>query len=148
METSPVQAAATPPEASLPEATSDSAPGPVNLSTAKVATPSVAAFMESGDRLMGLGDLASARLFYEAAAQVGIPAAALAVGRTYDPVVLGQRGLRGVYADPLKAAQWYRKAQEAGAREAESRLSALARWVDANQNLSPEQARDIQRLLP
>jgi len=51
----------------------------------------------------------------------------VAVGKTFDPLVLEARGLRGVYADPSQAAEWYRAAHEGGEREALTRLRALER---------------------
>ena len=57
-----------------------------------------------------LGDVAAARLYFEAGALAGDAACLTAVGTTYDPRVLNQRGLKGVYADPNKATEWYQKA--------------------------------------
>ena len=71
-------------------------------------------YMHKGDRLMELGDLASARLFYMAAAEAGYALAMTAVGKTYDPHIINRQGLHGIYADPAKAAQWYRQAVQAG----------------------------------
>lgn len=84
-------------------------------------------YLRRGDRLLELGDVAGARQFYQTAAERGSAAARVAVGKTYDPLVLEARGLRGVYADPAQAAQWYRTALEAGQREAQTRLRALER---------------------
>lgn len=71
--------------------------------------------IERGDQLLRIGDFASARLFYEKAAAAGSSRAALALGRTYDPVFLLQlRPLRGVRSDLVKASEWYRRANNGG----------------------------------
>ena len=94
-----------------------------------VETPLVSSYMSSGDALLMRGDVASARLFYEAAAAVGYAAAMTAVGKTYDPVMLSQLGIKGFRADPVKAAEWYLKAEKAGDPETAERLEGLKRWV-------------------
>lgn len=86
-----------------------------------------AEYLRRGDRLLELGDVAAARQFYQTAADQGSSAARVAVGKTFDPLVLEARGLRGVYADPSQAAEWYRAAHEGGEREALTRLRALER---------------------
>ena len=62
------------------------------------------------------------------AARLGfaLAAAALALGASYDPVVLSRLGVRGVDADVGKARAWYQKAKEFGAPDADRRLSTLA----------------------
>lgn len=84
-------------------------------------------YLSRGDRLLELGDVAGARQFYQTAADWGNEAARLSVGKTFDPLVLEARGLRGVYADADEAARWYRLARESGEREASTRLRALER---------------------
>lgn len=75
------------------------------------------------------GDIASARLFYMEAANLGFPAGMLAVGKTYDPVVLSRLGIKGFLADPRKAAEWYEKAERAGFKETTQYLLELRRWM-------------------
>lgn len=58
---------------------------------AEVPRPSaaeIAALVARGDALVGLGELASARLFYARAAEAGDGRAALRMGATYDPAFL------------------------------------------------------------
>jgi ATP-binding cassette subfamily B protein RaxB len=82
--------------------------------------------LERGDQLLWLGDIASARLFYERAAAAGSPLAATALGKTHDPVFLRQvPPLRTVKPDLARARDWYRQAGEAGDREAIERLRLL-----------------------
>jgi TPR repeat protein len=71
-----------------------------------------------GDSLLGMGDIASARLFYERAADTGDGQAALRLGETYDPAFLERARLR-VQGDRARAVLWYQRARELGASEAE-----------------------------
>ena len=52
-------------------------------------------------------------------------AAAVAMGSTYDPAVLGDRGVWGINADRAKARAWYQKAIELGSAEAPHLLVVL-----------------------
>jgi TPR repeat protein len=79
-------------------------------------SPALAAIaLARGDELMRLGDIASARRFYEIAADAAIPGAAWSLARSYDPRFLHRIGAVGVQGDAAKAAHWYRRAAEAGA---------------------------------
>jgi TPR repeat protein len=74
--------------------------------------------LDRGDRLFTTGDLASARLFYERAADAGSGQAALRLGESYDPAFLKRIQLRSVPGDAELAISWYRRAQELGVPEA------------------------------
>jgi len=67
-----------------------------------------------------------ARLVFQRAAEGGNAVAALALGATYDPVVLASLGVRGVDADVAKARTWYQRAKDFGEPEASRRLDVLA----------------------
>lgn len=127
----PAPATATPaasvPAAPVPTASVPAASVPAAAKTAERprAREDVPALMARGDAHLAAGDLASARLFYERAADAGNADAALMVGRTFDPAVLAQSGLRGVRGDSAVAATWYRRAAALGAPEAERLLDAL-----------------------
>jgi TPR repeat protein len=84
-----------------------------------------------GDTLFGNGDIASARLFYERAAEGGDAQASLRLAETYDAAFLVRAGLSGVRGDLAMAARWYRQAQALGAAEAEILLSLLTPVGDA-----------------
>ena len=86
-----------------------------------------AAFLARGDALFGIGDIVSARLFYERAADGGNAQAAIRLGETFDPSFLGQAGLHGVRADPAAALKWYKRARELGASEADILVMSLKR---------------------
>ena len=86
----------------------------------------IVALLARGDALFGTGDLTSARLFYERAADAGYGQAALRLGESYDPAFLASNRIpdRG---DTDLAARWYRRARELGVAVAESLLKALQR---------------------
>ncbi len=81
----------------------------------------IAMLIERGRFLFDSGDVASARLFFRRAANAGNPAAATALGHTYDPEVLNQRFIRGIEPDASEAQKWYEKA-----RDMETRVEMLA----------------------
>jgi hypothetical protein len=82
--------------------------------------------MQQGEQFVAAGDLVTARLVFERAAEAGDATAALAMGATYDPTVLAKLGARGIGADVVKARNWYQKAQEFGSPEAPHRIDMLA----------------------
>jgi hypothetical protein len=75
--------------------------------------------IERGRTLFDAGDLAAARLFFRRAANAGDASAAIAMGATYDPEVLGQRFIRGIEADAREAQKWYDKARALGGTRVE-----------------------------
>jgi hypothetical protein len=87
---------------------------------------SVKLLMQQGEQFVASGDLVAARLVYRRAAESGNAAAALALGATFDPVVLAKIGVKGMGADVEKARSWYEKAKEFGSPEAPRRLEMLA----------------------
>ena len=85
----------------------------------------VQALLARGDALVAKGDIASARLFYERAAEAGDGQAALRLGESYDPAFLAQAHLSGVRGDAVAAAHWYQRARELGITEAETLLQTI-----------------------
>jgi hypothetical protein len=83
--------------------------------TPSVSADEIRALLVRGDSLIAKGDVASARLFYERAAEAGDGQAALRLAESYDPAFLARAHLSGVRGDLLAAANWYRRAQELGA---------------------------------
>jgi TPR repeat protein len=71
-----------------------------------------------GDSYLLIGDITSARLFYERAADAGSGPGAMRLGATFDPNFLGRAGLVGTRGDQVKADTWYRRARTLGAVEA------------------------------
>ena len=84
------------------------------------------AFVLRGRAQAQQGNIAAARLFYRRAADADLAEGALALAGTYDPVELATMGVAGVQPDVAAARQWYEKARELGAREAEERLRRLS----------------------
>jgi hypothetical protein len=107
-----------PPIASPPARTLS--PADRGFSPAEVTT-----LLTRGDQFLRTGDIASARLFYERAAEAGIGAAALRLGATFDPRFLSRAGVVGVQGDPAQAAGWYRRARDLGEAAAGERLNLL-----------------------
>jgi TPR repeat protein len=85
----------------------------------------IAGLLARGDWLFATGDVASARLLYERAANAGEARAAVRLGETFDPVYLHDSHLRGLHGDPGTAAFWYRRAYDLGANGVASRLKIL-----------------------
>jgi hypothetical protein len=82
--------------------------------------------IDRGKQFFENGDLISARILFTRAANAGDAAAAVAMGTTYDPIVLAERGVRGVPADLVKARSWYERAEAMGSPEGPQRLEMLA----------------------
>ena len=81
--------------------------------------------MDKGDEQLASGDVASARLLYERAADAGHAPAAMALAATFDAAELERLKVRGMAADPRTARHWYERARELGAAGAEERLRRL-----------------------
>ena len=119
------EVAATPAKAL--EATSTAAsPAPRNQPTVPTySAAEIAGFLARGDWLFATGDIASARLLYERAADAGEARAAVRLGESFDPVYLGDSHLRGLPGDRDMAVFWYRHARDLGAIGVASRLKKL-----------------------
>ena len=85
----------------------------------------IATLLARGDNLLGLGDMASARLFYERATKAGDGHAALRLGATYDPDFLDRVHLPHLQGDVAQALSWYRRARDLGESEAELWIQGL-----------------------
>ena len=89
----------------------------------------VQSLIKRGDELFRLGDLASARLIYGQAASEGDAEAAVALGRTFDPVYFEKLDVQGFEPEPAKAMEWYRKASIAGSASAQDKIDKLQSWL-------------------
>jgi hypothetical protein len=110
------RATVSPPEraSSLPVATTPETP-PASPTTAT----EIAALLTRGDSFVVIGDIPSARVFYQRAASAGDGRAALRMGTTFDPAFLRRAGLPRTFGDPAQARSWYRRVFDLGAVKAE-----------------------------
>jgi hypothetical protein len=113
------------PAASGPSTLGPSALGP-SVASPGAEREEVAALIARGQTYLANGDVASARLVFRRAAKTGDAQAALALGGTFDPIVLKSLGVIGVAADAAQARNWYEKAAELGSQEAPHRIEQLA----------------------
>jgi hypothetical protein len=112
-----------------PALTTTPAPTPTkHATTIKPAIPSAQAkaLRTRGDELMGMGDVATARLYFERAADAGDAHAALLAGHTYNPEILSGFGVRGMQGDMAEAEKWYQRAADLGDKDAIRELANLA----------------------
>ncbi len=95
----------------------------------------VADLVRRGNEFINRGDLASARLVLQRAAEAGDPQAALMLAGTYDPILLEKVGIQGFARDVVEgfapdaalARTWYERAKELGSAEAVRRLEMLGK---------------------
>ena len=83
------------------------------------------ALLVRGEALLRDGDIVSARLFFERAADAGLADGALALGGTYAPHELAGLGVHGLKPEPATARRWYDKARDLGSAAASGRLARL-----------------------
>jgi hypothetical protein len=130
----PPPAAAAPLAAVAPVAVVPSAAPPAPAAPPVPAAPQVrrmdpdelANLMQRAQGFLATGDLPSARLLLERAADGADANAALMLARTYDPDVLGAQDIRNIVPEPAKARAWYQKAAQLGSADAQRRLAQLA----------------------
>ncbi len=78
-----------------------------------------------GNELLAQGNIQPARALFRRAAEAGLAESALALASTYDPQELVKLKVVGLQPDIAMARQWYTKARELGAEEAQARLNRL-----------------------
>ena len=81
--------------------------------------------LNRGETEFNGGDVAAARLLYQRAVDIGLPEAALALGKTFDPAELSSRGVKGLRGEPEAARKWYEKARSLGATGVDDRIRRL-----------------------
>jgi hypothetical protein len=104
------------PASGLPAATTPAMPSASSPLPAEVAE-----LLARGHSFVLIGDITSARVLYQCAADAGDGRAALRMGATFDPAFLRLAGLRRTFGDPVQARSWYRRASDLGAVKAERR---------------------------
>lgn len=112
---------------STPVSTPQSAPPqPEDKNQSPLDEQEIAMLVKRGKVYLENGDLSSARLLLRRAEEAGSASAALALGATYDPLVLQRLGVVGAHPDVAKAREWYQKAAELGSDAASQQLAKLA----------------------
>jgi hypothetical protein len=130
-EAAPARAETAPPAVAVSEERAPDRGAPAAQETSGVAPKTADVrdtklLVDRGKQFFDVGDLVAARILFQRAANAGNASAAVAMGATYDPVVLAERGVRGVAADLDKARSWYEKAKDMGSPEGPRRLEMLA----------------------
>jgi len=138
----PAPSPAEAPAAEVPAAQAPVAPpratAPVREQTAALVAPTPPAVNPSdpgawnigrGNELLSLGDIASARLFFEEAISLGSAAGRTALARTYDPLYFAEAQINGPEPDADRAVALYSEAVQAGDGAAQARLDRLRSWM-------------------
>ena len=121
-----VAAPSSKPGLAMPATTPDAeSAAPHPTAGSRLSAVDMEALLARGDTLLSVGDVVSARLFYERAVDAGGGLAAIRLGETFDPLFLDRAHLHGVRGDPGAALLWYRRARDLGASDAEVLLKAL-----------------------
>ena len=94
-------------------------------SARRIDSDELAALLKRAKGLLAIGDITSARLLLERAADAQEADAAFMLAGTYDPQVLGSQDVRSITADPAAAQLWYQKAAQLGSADAKRRLSQI-----------------------
>jgi hypothetical protein len=128
----PQQQSPPPPQqriAALPPA---SAPAPQQQPRAdtvhELSANEVAALIRRAQEMLANGDVKAARLALLRAAEAHDARAALALAKTFDPIASRQFSMADPEPDLTQARNWYQKAREWGAPEAQRQLDALASY--------------------
>jgi TPR repeat protein len=100
------------------------AAAPSQPAARRIAPDELAALLKRAKGLLAVGDITSARLLLERAADAQEAEAALTLAGTYDPQVLGTQDMRSVTPDPAAARLWYQKAAQLGSVDAKRRLQS------------------------
>lgn len=102
-------------------------PAPQQQAESRTMSPEeVGSMLKRGEELLMQGDIASARLLLQRAADAQDARAAFALAASYDPIELKRLGVYGATPDVTKARDWYERAKQYGSREAPKRLELLA----------------------
>jgi hypothetical protein len=88
----------------------------------------IASMVRRAQEMLANGDIKAARLLLLRAAEARDARAALALAKTYDPIALRQLSTADPGPDVAQARNWYQRAREWGAPEAQRQLDALASY--------------------
>ncbi len=128
-EPTPTPAPAAPQEQQTARLTPAPAPSPAPTPPAIDPSDPGAWHIGRGNELLSLGDIASARLFFEEAISQGSAAGHTALARTYDPLYFAEAQISGPEPDADRAVALYAEAVQAGDSAAQPRLDRLRSWL-------------------
>jgi hypothetical protein len=117
--------------ASLPPASATAPqqqPQPRADTVRELSANEIAALVRRAQEMLANGDVKAARLVLLRAAEAHDARAALALAKTFDPIALRQFSTAEPGPDLTQARNWYQKAREWGAPEAQRQLDALASY--------------------
>jgi hypothetical protein len=100
-------------------------PQPPDLVLRQLPRDELALMLQRANGFIKAGDLSSARLLLQRAAEAGDAHAALTLASTFDPNVLKALGFQDAGADVALARLWYERAVKFGSAEAPQRLQQL-----------------------
>jgi hypothetical protein len=84
---------------------------PINSTEAQLDQKKIKLLVGHGQKLLSEGDLGTARVLWQRAADAGDVRAALALNATYDPIMLSILQARGVVVDDFLARDWYNRVE-------------------------------------
>jgi hypothetical protein len=106
--------------------TGNTVPAPSTANTAPLSADEIAMMVKRGKTYLMNGDLVLARLLLRRAAEAGSADGALALGATFDPLVIQRLGVVGEQPDLEQARKWYQAAALLGSQAASQQLAKLA----------------------
>lgn len=109
----------------LVAAVTPTAPAAPSTPARRLDADELAMLMTRAKGMITVGDIASARLLLERAAEAQEASAALLLAQTYDPAVLGTQDMRSITPDPAMARDWYQRAARLGSSDARQRLAQM-----------------------
>lgn len=101
-------------------------PHPANAPVNAMKSDEIDMLMKQAEMFISSGDVVTARVLFQRAAEAGDAKAALSMGATFDPALLAKMGVRGIAPDVARARSWYEKARDLGSSEALGRLEKLS----------------------
>jgi len=121
----PVQPVAPVPAAVPPVAPAAASATATEEQTLHLDNDEIAMLIKRGNDYLTNGDFASARLLLRRAANGGSAEAALALGASYDPIMIAKLGAVGAKPDVMQARTWYQRAADLGSQSAPDQLAKL-----------------------
>jgi hypothetical protein len=124
LQTKPIESANA---TAAPEGTANKVAAPTDQNTTNLHRESepIELLIGRSEKLISEGNVEAARILLQPAAEAQDARAALALGATYDPIMLAILQAHGAAADVSLALDWYKKARDFGSLEAQERLRAL-----------------------